>query len=230
MAFLGFGKSPDPSSTFGYSIDKKDTVASINNVKSRMAVNTTKYIGELNKYREIAEFNKKISKSYVANLSVMVDVSKMLNMYVETIEFIKTQIKRAEEALGRPLEVGDLEHLTMLTRENISVLYNQFIGETNTLKKLFGDNPEYAAETARLLKAQSEIAPLSEGSDRIFKKVEEEKAAVASSISSTAATIGSTASTSRPPGTFGGSKKKSGAAKKSEGQKNKKTENKKSKK
>lgn len=224
MSFLGFGRSPDPSSTFGYSIEKKDTAATMNNVKSRMAVNTTKYIGELNKYKEVAEFNKKISKSYVANLSVMVDVSKMLNMYVETIDFIKMQIKRAEEALGRPLDVGDLEHLNMLTRENISVLYNQFIGETSKLEKLFGENPEYRAEAARLMAAKNEIMPLEEGSGRVFARVEGEKAAVAASIAGTEAAVGSS---SRAPGTFGGSKKKA-ASKKT--QKSKKTESKKSKK
>lgn len=220
MAFLGFGKSPDPSSTFGYRIEKKDTAATMDNVKSRMAVNTTKYIGELNKYREIADFNKKISKSYVANLSVMVDVSKMLNMYVETIDFIKRQIQRAEEALGRPLDVGDLEHLSMLTKENISTLYKQFVGETDRLKRLFGDNPEYGAETARLVAAQTEIQPIAEGSNRVFAKVEGEKAAVASSIAAT------TAELSRPASTYGGSKKKVSSKR---NQKNKKTENKKSK-
>lgn len=228
MSFLGFGKSPDPSSSFGYNIEKTDSAATMNNVKSRMAVNTTKYIGELNKYREVAEFNKKISKSYVANLTVMVDVSKMLNMYVETIEFIKSQIKRAEDALGRPLDVGDLDHLTMLTKNNISVLYNQFIGETDKLKRLFKDNPEYRAQTESINRAQSEIAPLSEGADSIFMRVEGEKAAVASRIASNVASAGPVA---RPPGTFGGSKKKTttvAATKKT--QKSRKTENRKSKK
>lgn len=170
MSFFGFGR-PEPSSTLGYTIEKKDTAASMQNLKNNFSRTTNKYINEYDKYKEVAKFNKQLSKSYLANLEVMVDVSKMLNMYIETIEFIKMQVKRAEEALGKPLDAGDLVELSRLTKENISTLYSQFIGETTKLQTLFGSNPEYRTELERVQRAQSEIMATPDAASGAYNRI-----------------------------------------------------------
>lgn len=158
MSWLfGPAARPADSTTFGYNIEKKDTVAQMHGIKDRMKTTTNKYIGELDKYKEVARFNKQLSKSYIANLDVMVDVSKILNMYVETIEFIKKQIERAEQALGKPLDANDLAYLSQLTKENINTLYTKFFEETNKLSQLFANNPEFRPELERVQKAQTEM-------------------------------------------------------------------------
>jgi hypothetical protein len=143
--------------TFGYNIDKKNTVSEMHNMKTKMVKTTSNYIGELSKYKEIAKFNKQLSKSYIANLDIIVDVSKVLNMYMETFEVVRSQIERAEQALGKKLDAEDLGYLSEITKENIAALSKNFMTETEKLRLLFGKNPEYSRETAKLVNSQTEF-------------------------------------------------------------------------
>jgi hypothetical protein len=149
--------SKESESGFGYNIDKKNTVTDMHNMQKKMEKTTTKYIGELDKYKEIAKFNKQLTKSYIANLDIIVDVSKVLNMYMETIEVIRTQIERAEQALGKPLDAQDLAYLAEITKENISKLSQNFLTETTKLQGLFAKNPDYRNEQAKVFNAQAEF-------------------------------------------------------------------------
>jgi hypothetical protein len=220
MSFFGIGRTADPSSTLGYTIDKKDTTAQMQNLKANFSRTTNKYINEYDKYKEIAKFNKQLSKSYLANLEVMVDVSKMLNMYIETIEYIKEQVKRAEAALGKPLDASDLTELSRLTKENINVLSNQFIEETIKLENLFGKNPEYRNEYDRVVRAREEIKPTPTLASETVERVN-------NIISKEGTITGPIPGPSTSSGITGGSKNKKAPPKK---QKPKKLENKKKKK
>jgi hypothetical protein len=154
-----FSRSSDQpkDTTFGYNLEKKNTVTEIREVGKKLEKTTTKYIGELDKYKEIQKFNKQLTKGYIANLDIMVDVSKLLNMYLETFELIRTQVDRAEKALGKPLDAEELSYLAVITKENIQNLAKSFLSESGKLQGLFSRNPEYQNEAQHLAAAQNGI-------------------------------------------------------------------------
>ena len=147
----------NPFCVFGYNLEKKNTVTEIREVGKKLEKTTTKYIGELDKYKEIQKFNKQLTKGYIANLDIMVDVSKLLNMYLETFELIRTQVDRAEKALGKPLDAEELSYLAVITKENIQNLAKSFFAESGKLQTLFSRNPEYQNEAQHLATAQTGI-------------------------------------------------------------------------
>lgn len=156
-SLIGQEKPKVQGATLGYNIDKKETVAEMYNMQKKMEKTTTRYIGELDKYREIAKFNKQLSRSYIANLDIMVDVSKVLNMYMETLEVIRKQISRAEEALGKPLDANELAYLSQITQDQIANLSKNFFAETGKLQSLFSKSPDYRAEANKLATSQAEF-------------------------------------------------------------------------
>ena len=143
-------KVPTQEMSFGYDVAKRNTVVEMNDMQKKMVKTTSKYISELDKYKEIQKFNKQLSKSYIANLNIIVDVSKILNMYMETIDVIRTQISRAEQALGKPLDAQELSYLSDMTKENIMQLSKKFFEETGKLQTMYSKNPEYKNESDKL--------------------------------------------------------------------------------
>ena len=98
-----------------------------------------------------------MTKGYIANLDIMVDVSKLLNMYLETFELIRTQVDRAEKALGKPLDAEELSYLAVITKENIQNLAKSFLAESSKLQNLFSKNPEYQNEAQHLAADQNGV-------------------------------------------------------------------------
>lgn len=157
MSWFSSASDQPKNTTFGYDIEKKNTVIEMREVGKKLEKTTTKYIGELDKYKEIQKFNKQLTKGYIANLDIMVDVSKLLNMYMETFEVIRTQVDRAEKALGKPLDADELSYLAVITKENIQNLAKSFLSESGKLQNLFSRNPEYQNEAQHLASAQNGI-------------------------------------------------------------------------
>ena len=157
MSWFSSTSDQPKDTTFGYNLEKKNTVTEIREVGKKLERTTTKYIGELDKYKEIQKFNKQLTKGYIANLDIMVDVSKLLNMYLETFELIRTQVDRAEKALGKPLDAEELSYLAVITKENIQNLAKSFFAESGKLQTLFSRNPEYQNEAQHLATAQNGI-------------------------------------------------------------------------
>lgn len=157
MSWFSSTSDQPKDTTFGYNLEKKNTVTEIREVGKKLEKTTTKYIGELDKYKEIQKFNKQLTKGYIANLDIMVDVSKLLNMYLETFELIRTQVDRAEKALGKPLDAEELSYLAVITKENIQNLAKSFLSESGKLQSLFSRNPEYQNEAQHLATAQTGI-------------------------------------------------------------------------
>jgi hypothetical protein len=166
MNFFSLSKSPNTS--FGYKVDGVDGVPSaLDNIKGSIINTSRKYRSELTKYREIAAFNQQLSKGYVKNLEAMVDVSKILNYYVEIFNVLRSEFEQNDKLMGSTLTPIDINYLETLTKSKIDELNNKFFTESEKLKKLYSTYGK-TEEVARVVDAQNALRATTDGADQTF--------------------------------------------------------------
>lgn len=140
-----------------------ETLASTDNIKAEIAnmqgniVKTSKaYRDNIKKYKDIAKFNQHLTKSYVNNMKVMVDVSELLNSYASVFNALRDEFGKMEAAVGKSLNLTDFEYLENLTQSKIENLNAEFQKQANSIKKLYAEygKPD---ELNRILLAQGDI-------------------------------------------------------------------------
>lgn len=140
-----------------------ETLASTDNIKAEIAnmqgniVKTSKaYRDNIKKYKDIAKFNQHLTKSYVNNMKVMVDVSELLNSYASVFNALRDEFGKMEAAVGKSLNLTDFEYLENLTQDKIESLNTEFQKQANGIKKLYAEygKPD---ELNRILLAQGDI-------------------------------------------------------------------------
>lgn len=140
-----------------------ETLASTDNIKAEIAnmqgsiVKTSKaYRDNIKKYKDIAKFNQHLTKSYVNNMKVMVDVSELLNSYASVFNALRDEFGKMEAAVGKSLNLTDFEYLENLTQSKIENLNAEFQKQANGIKKLYAEygKPD---ELNRILLAQGDI-------------------------------------------------------------------------
>lgn len=153
-------------STFGVNIENKSALPSdLEKVKGTIQKTNKKYREEFSKYQEIAKFNKQLSSGYIKNLEVMVDVSKILNFYVDIFNVIKDEYNKNEELLGlSSLKSADIAYLENLTRNKIDDLNKNFLLETDKLKKIYQQYGK-TTELQRLEQAELNLKPTTDGAE-----------------------------------------------------------------
>jgi hypothetical protein len=112
----------------------KTELASVTN---KLRTTNKRYTDEIAKYREIAEFNKKLSVSYMQNVQAMVDVSQLLEQYAGIFNVLKEETDKLEQALGMQLNIQDFQYLENMTKDKMAELNDKFFKESETLKKLY---------------------------------------------------------------------------------------------
>ncbi len=143
----------------GINLGPKENInVELDKVTSQIQKTNKRYTDEIAKYKEVAAFNKKLSDSYVRNLQAMVDVSKLLDQYANVFVVLRQETEKLEKALGMDFKIEDFQYLENLTKDKMAELNNNFIKETESLKKLydkFGKREEIAniEESQRLMKA-----------------------------------------------------------------------------
>ncbi len=152
--------------TFGVNIENKSGLPSdLEKVKGTIQKTNKKYREEFTKYQEIAKFNKQLSSGYIKNLEVMVDVSKILNFYVDIFNVIKEEYNKNEELLGlSALKSSDIAYLENLTRNKIDDLNKNFLLETDKLKKIYQQYGK-TNELQRLEQAELNLKPTTDGAE-----------------------------------------------------------------
>jgi hypothetical protein len=135
------------------------------------------YQDNLKKYKEVARFNQHLTKSYMANLKVIVDVSELLNSYAGVFDSMKTEFSKMDSALGKGLDLSDFEYLQNLTKAKIDDLNLQFSKQAEGLKRLYSQygKPE---EFNRILLAQSELQKMIENAGETYKTLSEQPSSV----------------------------------------------------
>jgi hypothetical protein len=156
LSFFGLSaQRPNEEKKFGDLKGDKNIPEQLEQLKGKVEKTMNKNKGELQKFRELSKFNENLSKSYVANLKVITDVSGLLNAYNEFFEMFKTKLAEIDQELGVPISTDDFEYMKKLTTEQLVMLDDLFKTETNNLKKLYsryGKQKEYdEVETAEQL-------------------------------------------------------------------------------
>lgn len=171
MSFFGLGKSTSSSSSFGYKVNSIDGVPSeLESVKGKIVQTSKKYRDELTKYREIAAFNQQLSNGYVRNLEAMVDVSRIMNYYIEIFNVLRDEFDKNERVLGTSLTNVDISYLERLTKSKMDELNNKFMNESEKLKKLYSQYGKNE-ELARVQEAQRSLMTTTESAEQSYQKL-----------------------------------------------------------
>lgn len=171
MSFFSFAKSPSSNSAFGYKVSGVEGIPSeLEAVKGTIVRTSKKYREELSKYREIAAFNEQLSKGYIRNLEAMVDVSKILNYYVDIFNVLKEEFDQNDKIMGSTLTPIDIGYLERLTKSKMDELNNKFMNESEKLKKIYTTYGK-SQEIARVVEAQNNLRATTEGADKTYANI-----------------------------------------------------------
>lgn len=159
LSFLGLNAQkpppPPPEKRMGEIKDDKNIGEQLQELKGKVERTMNKNKTELKNYRELSKFNETLSKSYVANLKIIVDISNLLNGYNEFFDLFKTKLAEIDQELGIPISSDDFDYMKKLTADQMVSLNDVFKKETTNLKRMYaryGKQKEYQElETAERL-------------------------------------------------------------------------------
>lgn len=173
MNFFSSSK-PTSNSTFGYKVNSIDGIPSnLEMFKGKILKTNKIYRDEITKYREIAAFNQQLSKGYIRNLEAMVDVSRLLNYYVEIINTLRDEFEKNDKVLGTSLTPADISYLESLTKSKIDDLNNRFMSESEKLKKMYNQYGQ-TQELARVVEAQNNLMATTNAADQTMTKIRQQ--------------------------------------------------------
>lgn len=164
--------SKPKNTPLGTSLSSLDGVkAEIGKMQGSIVKTSKSYTENIKKYKEIAKLNEQLTKSYIANLKVIVDVSELLNSYSTVFKSLKDEFSKMEAALGKPLDITDFEYLSNLTKDKIETLNLEFMKQSDNLKKMYSQygKPE---ELDRVLMAQSNVQKVINSASDTYKAIE----------------------------------------------------------
>lgn len=147
LGFLGLTDSTQPQEgRLGELRQNKNIGEQLQDLKGKVEKTMNKNKNELKNYRELTKFNENLTKSYVANLKIIVDISKLLSGYNEIFDLFKTKMAEIDQELGIPISSNDFDYMKRLTNEQMSQINDVFKKETGNLKRLYskyGKQKEY---------------------------------------------------------------------------------------
>ncbi len=170
MAFSWFFK-PKNNKTLGVNLGSGDGIkAEIDKMQGSIVKASRGYQNNIKKYKDIAQFNQHLTRSYVANMKVIVDVSELLNSYTSVFNSLKDEFAKMEAAMGRQLDKTDFDYLESLTKSKMEELQTEFNKQANGIKKLYAQygKPE---ELNRILLAQTDMQKALEHADTTYKSI-----------------------------------------------------------
>ena len=127
-----------PSVSFGANlpVGNKALSVEISEVGQKFAKTSKKYRDEIDKYKKIADFNKKLSSSYIANVQAAIDISKLLNDYALFFNMLKDEINKTEGQIGT-LQLADIQYLENLTKAKMEQFSSRFIEQSEKVRILY---------------------------------------------------------------------------------------------
>ena len=173
MNFFSSSK-PTSNSSFGYKVNSIDGIPSnLETFKGKILKTNKVYRDELTKYREIAAFNQQLSRGYIRNLEAMVDVSRLLNYYIEIINTLRDEFEKNDKVLGTSLTPADISYLESLTKSKIDDLNNRFMSESDKLKKMYNQYGQ-TQELARVVEAQNNLMATTSAADQTLTNLRQQ--------------------------------------------------------
>jgi hypothetical protein len=171
MSFNWFSKPQPDNKTLGVTLGNKEGIkAEIDKMQGSIVKTSKNYQDNIKKYKEIAKFNQHLTRSYIANMRVIVDVSELLNSYSSVFTSLKDEFGKMETAMGKSLDIGDFEYLHNLTKNKIENLNSEFTKQAEGLKRLYAQygKPE---ELNRILVAQGDIQRVIENATQAYDTI-----------------------------------------------------------
>jgi len=145
--FQVFSKAP-PSARLGTLNETKNVNQQLEDLKGKVNTTITKSTTEIKKFRELAKYNEQLTKSYAANLKVLMDTSALLKAYAEFFDMLREKLGEVDKELGLPISSDDFDYMRKLTYDQMSNLQDAFNTEVTNLKRLYskyGKQKEYDA-------------------------------------------------------------------------------------
>ncbi len=142
-----FSKAP-PSVRLGTLNETKNVNQQLEDLKGKVNTTITKSTTEIKKFRELAKYNEQLTKSYAANLKVLMDTSALLKAYADFFDILREKLGEVDKELGLPISGEDFDYMRRLTFDQMSNLQDAFNTEVTNLKKLYskyGKQKEYDA-------------------------------------------------------------------------------------
>ena len=140
-----FSKAP-ASTRLGSLAESKTVNQQLEDLKGKVDTTITKSTTEIKKFRELSKFNEQLTKSYSANLKVLMDTSALLRSYAEFFDTLRQKLAEVDKELGLPISSDDFDYMRRLTFDQMSNLEGAFMTEVTNLKKLYskyGRQKEY---------------------------------------------------------------------------------------
>jgi len=161
-----------PASKLGENIGRtdKDINQEIEQVTKQIQRTNKKYTDEISKYKEIAKFNQKLTQSYVQNLQVIVDVSKLLEQYANVFYVLREETEKLEKTLGVDFNIAEFQYLENMTKDKMYELNTQFLKETTNLKSLY-EKFGKTEEAKSITNAQALMVAAANNSKETFDKL-----------------------------------------------------------
>jgi hypothetical protein len=168
-----FFRGQSSPTTFGIKVNSVNGIpADIESVKGSIVKTNKQYREEISKYKEIAKFNQQISNGYIKNLEAMVDISRVLNYYIEIFTVLRDEFEKNEKELGNSLKTEDISYLENITRSKIDQLNTTFFAETEKLKKIYSQYGK-TAEVNRLQQAQMSLEGTIQGAEQAWTNLKQ---------------------------------------------------------
>ena len=124
---------------------------------------------ERNKARqkELFDFTELITKGYINNLNIIVDISKIMMEYKSFIEEISTTMESINTDLNTSaINNEDLNRLKSLTTVNIDKITNFFNGELDSIQKVLVNRGDIAS-SQNIQKLSSDFKSISYNNNRL---------------------------------------------------------------
>lgn len=152
----------------------KSILKQLEDVREKV-LKTQELTGKYNKrMEELNKLNKVLTSGYVNNLRIVVDLSKLVTEYRDTINEVINVMKKFDEMILKDIQNTDIEHVKELTNtklvevneffqkdvENVKTLLAS-LGKTDVISKLdkskenFADTYRQGLETYTTIKEQS---------------------------------------------------------------------------
>lgn len=166
-------KQPSPVS-LGVNIGRSDKNINqeIEQVTKQIQRTNKKYTDEISKYKEVAKFNQKLTQSYVQNLQVIVDISKLLEQYANVFYVLREETEKLEQTLGMDFSIAKFQYLENMTKDKMQELNTQFMKETSNLKTLYEQFGK-TDEARSITNAQTLMASVATDSKATYDKLTE---------------------------------------------------------
>lgn len=88
------------------------------------------------KYKQLVELNKNLANGYIHNLNVIIDLSRVLSEYKETMKVVIDTLQRFDDDIFKEMESVNTEHLQVLTEESLRNIGSYFTDEVQKVRTI----------------------------------------------------------------------------------------------